>query len=61
MLCVGTLPSVTLNDIIEYGRERLTGKTWRIVIFGNERATRIQPLQKFGAVEQVPIDDVFGK
>ena len=54
------LPSLTLQDIVQFEQEQMANKPYRYVILGNEKELDMAAIQKIGPVKRVSTDEIFG-
>ena len=54
------LPSVTLNDIINFEKTNMANKTFKYLILGNEKELDIKALEKIAPVKRVTTEEIFG-
>ena len=54
------LPALTLQDIVQFEKEQVAGKTYRYVILGDEKELDLSGLQKYGTIKRVSTEEIFG-
>ena len=54
------LPSVTLNDIINFEKTNMANKTFKYLILGNEKELDIKALEKIAPVKRITTEEIFG-
>ena len=54
------LPSVTLDDIINFEKTNMANKTFKYLILGNEKELDIKALEKIAPVKRVTTEEIFG-
>lgn len=55
-----TLPSLQLQDIINFEKEVMANKTYKYVILGNEKELDMKSLEKIGPIKRVTTQEIFG-
>lgn len=53
------LPSLTLQDIVNFEQENIKGKPLRYLILGNESELDTESLHRLGKVTRLTLDDIF--
>ncbi len=54
------LQNVTLQDIINFEKEQMAGKTGRYAILGDEKELDIKALEKIAPIKRVSLEEIFG-
>lgn len=54
------LPSVTLDDIINFEKTNMANKTFKYLILGNEKELDIKALEKIAPIKRVTTEEIFG-
>ena len=54
------LPSVTLQDIVNFEKKNMVGKTYKYVILGDEKELDMEALGKIGPVRRLSTEEIFG-
>ena len=54
------LDKVTLQDIVNFEKKTMAGKTYRYIILGDEKELDMTSLGKIGPVRRLTIEEVFG-
>ena len=55
------IPTMTLDDIVNFEQQRIKGKPLRYLILGNEEELDIPALEKIAPVQHLTLDDIFPK
>ena len=55
------IPTMTLDDIVNFEQQRIKGKPLRYLILGNEEDLDIPALEKIAPVQHLTLDDIFPK
>lgn len=55
-----TLPSLTLNDLVDFGKANISGKPYRYIILGNEKELDMKALEKIGPIKRLTTEEIFG-
>ncbi|MBR5686908.1 MAG: insulinase family protein [Prevotella sp.] len=55
------LPGLTLQDIVNFEKKNMTGKTYRYIILGDEKELDMDFLQKIGPIKRLSTEDIFEK
>jgi len=55
------LPSLTLQDVVDFSRRYIAGKPYRYVILGNEKELDIQSLEKIAPIKRLTTEEIFGE
>ena len=55
------LPGLTLQDIVDFEKKNMTGKTYLYMILGNEKELDMDFLRKIGPIKRLSTDDIFEK
>ncbi len=54
------LPSLTLDEMTEFEKERMAGKPYKYIILGDEQNLDIPALEKIGPVKRLSTEEIFG-
>ncbi len=54
------LPGVTLQDVVNFERKNMVGKTYKYVILGDEKELDMESLKKIGPVHHLTTEEIFG-
>ena len=54
------LPSVTLDDIINFEKTNMANKTFKYLILGDEKELDIKALEKIAPIKRVTTEEIFG-
>ena len=54
------LPSVSLQDIVNFEKEQMANKACRYIILGDEKELDMEALEKVGPVERLTTEEIFG-
>lgn len=54
------LPNISFEDVINFEKENIAGKTYRYVILGDEKNLDIKALEKIAPVKRLTLTDIFG-
>jgi len=54
------LPSLTLQDIVDFEKANMAGKTWRYIILADEKNIDMETVNKLGKVTRLSTDEIFG-
>jgi predicted Zn-dependent peptidase len=54
------LPSLKLQDLVEFSKSRISNKPYKYIILGNEKDLDIKNLEKIGTIHRVSTDEIFG-
>ena len=54
------LPSVTLQDIVDFERKNMVGKTYKYFILGDEKELDMKALEKIGPIHRLTTEEIFG-
>ncbi|MGP1553505.1 MAG: M16 family metallopeptidase [Prevotella intermedia] len=54
------LPSVTLDDIINFEKTNMANKTFKYLILGNEKELDMKALEKIAPIKRVTTEEIFG-
>lgn len=54
------LPTLTMEDIVNFEKANIAGKPMHYIILGNENELDMQSLYKIGNVNRVSLSDIFG-
>ena len=55
-----TLPSLTLQDVVNFEKSTMAGKPYRYLILGDEKELDIKALEKIGPIRRVTLEQIFG-
>ena len=53
------LPGITLQDVVNFEKENMTGKTYRTTILGDEKELDMDFLQQMAPVRRITTDEIF--
>ena len=54
------LPSVTLQDVVDFEKRYMANKTYKYIILGDEKELDIKSLEEIGPVHHLTTEDIFG-
>ena len=54
------LPSVSLQDIVNFEKEQMANKACRYIILGDEKELDMEALEKIGPVKRLTTEEIFG-
>ena len=54
------LPQVTLQDVLNFERQNMAGKTFKYLILGDESDLDMNALEKIGPVRRLTTEEIFG-
>ncbi len=54
------LPSISLQDVVNFERQYMAGKTFKYLILGDESDLDMDALEKIGPVHKLSTEDIFG-
>ena len=54
------LPSLKLQDLVDFSKSRISNKPYKYIILGNEKDLDIKNLEKIGTIHRVSTDEIFG-
>jgi predicted Zn-dependent peptidase len=54
------LPSLKLQDLVDFSKSRISNKHYKYIILGNEKDLDIKNLEKIGTIHRVSTDEIFG-
>ena len=54
------LPSVSLQDIVNFEKEQMSNKACRYIILGDEKELDMEALEKIGPVKRLTTEEIFG-
>ena len=54
------LPSMTLQEVVDYEKKNVAHKPYKYIILGDEKELDIQSLEKIAPIRRVSLEDVFG-
>ncbi len=55
------LPAITLQQLMDFARERISHKSYRYIILGDENQLDMPALEKIGPVRRLTTEQIFGK
>ena len=55
-----TLPSLTLQDVVNFEKSTMAGKPYRYLILGDEKELDIKALEKIGPIRRLTLEQIFG-
>jgi predicted Zn-dependent peptidase len=54
------LPAMTLQDIVDFEKQRMADKAYRYVILGDEKELDLKALEKIGPIKRLTTEEIFG-
>ena len=54
------LPQLTLQDVVDFAKQRIADKHYRYIILGDEKELDMKALEKIGPIRRLKIEEVFG-
>ena len=54
------LPSLQLQDVINFEKEYIANKTFKYIILGNEKELDLKALEKIAPIKKVTTEEIFG-
>ena len=54
------LPSITMQDIVNFEQNNMARKPYRYVILGDEKNLNMEALRKIGKVKRLSTQEIFG-
>ena len=54
------LPSVRLQDIVDYEKSQMANKAYRYLILGDEKELDMEALSKIGPIRRLTTEEIFG-
>ena len=54
------LPSLTLQDVVDFAKERIANKPYRYIILGDEKELDMKALGQIGPIRRLTTEEVFG-
>jgi len=54
------LPQVTLQNIVDFAKQRIADKPYRYIILGDEKELDMKSLEKIGPIRRLKTEEVFG-
>jgi predicted Zn-dependent peptidase len=54
------LPQITLQNVVDFAKNRIANKPYRYLILGNEKELDMKALEKIGPIKRLTTEDVFG-
>ncbi len=54
------LPSLTLQDVLNFGKQNISNKPYRYIILGDEKDLDMKSLEKIGPVKKLTTEEIFG-
>ena len=54
------LPQLTLQDVVDFAKQRIADKHYRYLILGDEKELDMKALEKIGPIRRLKIEEVFG-
>ena len=54
------LPALTIDDVVKFAKEKMSHKTYRYVILGDEKELDMKGLQQYGPVKRLTTEEIFG-
>ena len=55
-----SIPSLTLDDVVEFANTHMAHKTYRYVILGDEKELDMKSLEQYGPVKRLTTEEIFG-
>ncbi len=56
-----TLPTLTMDDLVDFAKKYVVNKPLRYMILGNEKELDVSTLEKLGPIMRLSIDDIYTK
>jgi predicted Zn-dependent peptidase len=54
------LPQITLQNVVDFAKNRIANKPYRYLILGNEKELDMKALEKIGPIKRLTTEEVFG-
>lgn len=54
------IPSITLNDVVNFNKKYIKGQPKTYIVLGNKNQVDLKGLEKFGKVEILSLEEIFG-
>ena len=54
------LPSLTLQDIVDFEQKNIASKPYRYIILGDEKNLDMESLEKIGPIRRLTTEEIFG-
>ena len=54
------LPNLTLQNVVDFAKERIANKPYRYIILGDEKELDMKALGQIGPVRRLKTEEVFG-
>ena len=54
------LPSLTLQDVVNFEKKNMAGKTYKYIILGDEKELDMKELEKIGPIHRLSTEEIFG-
>ncbi|MBR5083675.1 MAG: insulinase family protein [Prevotella sp.] len=54
------LPSVTLQDVVNFEKKNMANKTYKYIILGDEKELDMKALEKIGPIHRLTTEEIFG-
>ncbi len=54
------LPSVTLQDIVDFEQKNMARKTYKYIVLGDEKELDMKALEKIGPIHRLTTEEIFG-
>ena len=54
------LPQLTLQDVVDFAKQRIANKPYRYIILGDEKELDMKSLEKIGPIRRLTTQEVFG-
>ena len=54
------LPSITLQDVVDFEKKNMARKSYRYIILGDEKELDMQALEKIGPIRRLTTEEIFG-
>lgn len=55
-----TLPSLKLQDVLNFGKSHISNKPYRYIILGDEKELDMKSLEKIGPIKRLTTEEIFG-
>nr|MBP7472100.1 insulinase family protein [Prevotella sp.] len=55
-----TLPSLQMKDLTDFAKSRISNKTYKYIILGNEKELNMPTLEKIGNIKRLSLEQIFG-
>ena len=54
------LPSLSLQDVVNFEQKNMVGKPYKYIILGDEKELDMEALEKIGPIHRLTTEDIFG-